>query len=51
MDEKTIDRINELYHKSKGPGLTPEEKAAVSHRGKALAVFDEKLRDYLKGKK
>ena len=31
--------------------LTPEEKAAVSHRGKALAVFDEKLRDYLKGKK
>ena len=27
MDEKTIDRINELYHKSKGPGLTPEEKA------------------------
>ena len=29
--------------------LTPEEKAAVSHRGKALAVFDEKLREYLKG--
>lgn len=29
--------------------LTPEEKAAVSHRGKALAVFDGKLRDYLKG--
>ena len=28
--------------------LTPEEKAAVSHRGKALAVFDEKLREYLK---
>ena len=27
--------------------LTPEEKAAVSHRGKALAVFDEKLRAYL----
>ena len=27
--------------------LTPEEKAAVSHRGKALAVFDGKLRDYL----
>lgn len=29
--------------------LTPEEKAAVSHRGKALAVFDGKLREYLKG--
>lgn len=29
--------------------LTAEEKAAVSHRGKALAVFDGKLRDYLKG--
>ena len=28
--------------------LTPEEKAAVSHRGKALAVLDEKLRAYLK---
>lgn len=28
--------------------LTPEEKAEVSHRGKALAVFDEKLREYLK---
>lgn len=27
--------------------LTPEEKAAVSHRGKALEVFDEKLREYL----
>ncbi len=30
--------------------LTPEEKAAVSHRGKALEVFDRKLREYLKGK-
>ena len=27
--------------------LTPEEKAAVSHRGKALAVFEGKLKDYL----
>ena len=26
MDQKTIDRINELYHKSKGEGLTPAEK-------------------------
>ena len=30
--------------------LTPDEKAAVSHRGKALEVFDKKLREYLKGK-
>ena len=30
--------------------LTPEAKAAVSHRGKALEVFDQKLREYLKGK-
>ena len=27
--------------------ITPEEKAMVSHRGKALAVFDGKLREYL----
>ena len=27
--------------------LTPEEKAAVSHRGKALAVFEGKLKEYL----
>ncbi|HHX11729.1 MAG TPA: DUF896 domain-containing protein [Clostridiales bacterium] len=26
MEQKTIDRINELYHKSQGPGLTEEEK-------------------------
>lgn len=26
MDQKTIDRINELYHKSKGEGLTAAEK-------------------------
>lgn len=27
MDEKQIARINELYHKSKGEGLSAEEKA------------------------
>lgn len=26
MNQKKIDRINELYHKSKGEGLTPAEK-------------------------
>lgn len=30
--------------------LTAEEKAAVSHRGKALEILDEKLRDYFKNK-
>lgn len=30
--------------------LTAEEKAAVSHRGKALAILDEKLRDYFKNR-
>ena len=28
--------------------LTADEKAAVSHRGKALEIFDVKLREYLK---
>lgn len=27
MNQKQIDRINELYHKSKSVGLTEEEKA------------------------
>ncbi|MBS6561706.1 MAG: DUF896 domain-containing protein, partial [Clostridiales bacterium] len=26
MDEKKIERINELYHKMKAEGLTPAEK-------------------------
>ena len=30
--------------------LTPEEKAAVSPRGKALEIFDGKLREYLKSR-
>ena len=37
-------------HKTEYFQLTPEEKAAVSHRGKALEVFDRKLREYLKDK-
>ena len=28
--------------------LTPEEKASVSHRGKALEIFKGKLEEYLK---
>ena len=30
--------------------LTPDEKAQVSHRGKALEIFDVKLREYLNNK-
>ena len=30
--------------------LTPEEKNAVSHRGKALELFKQKLEEYLAGK-
>lgn len=26
ITQEMIDRINELYHKSQGPGLSPEEK-------------------------
>ena len=29
MDQKTIDRINELARKAKTVGLTPEEKAEI----------------------
>ncbi len=31
--------------------LTPEEKNAISHRGKALELFQEKLAAYLAGQK
>ena len=31
--------------------LTAEEKAEISHRGKALRAFRETLADYLAGKK
>ena len=30
--------------------LTPEEKNAISHRGKALKIFQEKLEAYLRSK-
>ena len=52
MDKKKTDAATaEPEPKKKGgrKPMTPEEKAAVSHRGKALAVFEVKLREYLKG--
>lgn len=46
MDQKDIDRINELYHKSKSPeGLTEaekEEQAAL--RGAYIAAIRSSLR-------
>lgn len=35
MDQNTIDRINELYHKSQNEGLTEEEKAEQAFLRKA----------------
>lgn len=45
VDQKMIDRINELYHKSKGEGLTPaekEEQAAL--RKEYIAVIRKNMR-------
>ncbi len=43
MDQKKIDRINALYHKSKAEGLTEAEKKeqhsfekSISHRSEAI---------------
>lgn len=43
MDQKKIDRINALYHKSKAEGLTEAEKRSrhsfeksISHRSEAI---------------
>ena len=52
MDEKTIARINELYHKSKGPGLTPEEKAEQDRlRKEYIAAIRTNLRGTLESVK
>ena len=42
IDQKTIDRINELYHKKQAQGLTPEEEAEQAHlRGAYIRAFRE----------
>ena len=48
MDAKKIDRINELYHKSKSVGLTEKEKSeqAALHR-EYLAAIRGSLRNNL----
>ncbi len=48
MDEKRIARINELYHKSKEVGLTPEElKEQQILRREYIDAFKNNLRSQL----
>lgn len=48
IDQKLIDRINELYHKSKGVGLTPEEKAEQQElRAEYIKAYRANLRSTL----
>ena len=48
MDEKKIKRSNELYHKSKGEGLTQEERAEQKAlREEYLAAVRANLRGTL----
>lgn len=48
ITQKEIDRINELYHKQKGEGLTPEEKEEQAKlRGEYIAAIRKNLRGSL----
>lgn len=48
MNQKKIDRINELYHKSKSIGLTAEEKAEqTALRKEYIAAIRGDLKDSL----
>ncbi len=48
MDDKKIARINELYHKSKAEGLTPEEKKEQQKlRQEYLASIRKNMRNQL----
>ncbi|MGN0398919.1 MAG: DUF896 domain-containing protein [Blautia sp.] len=48
MDQKTIDRINELARKSKTEGLTPEEKEEQKKlRTEYIAVIRMNMRSQL----
>lgn len=39
MDAKKIDRINELYHKSKSVGLTEKEKSEQAALRRELSLI------------
>ena len=48
MDMKDIQRINQLYHKMKEQGLTPEEKEEQARlRGEYIAAIRKNLRGSL----
>ncbi len=48
MDDLTINRINELYHKAQGEGLTEEEKAEQKKlRQEYVASIRKNLRGQL----
>lgn len=48
MDEKSIARINELYHKSQKEGLTEEEsKEQVQLRAEYIAAIRKNMRGTL----
>ena len=48
VTQDTINRINELYHKSKAEGLTPEEaKKQIELRKEYVAAFRNNLRGTL----
>ena len=54
MDDKKVARINELYHKSKSEGLTPEElKEQQILRKEYIDSFKRNLREqhFYKGKR
>ena len=40
MDDKKVARINELYHKSKSEGLTPEELKEHFYKGKRRKYYE-----------
>ena len=48
MNQSQLDRINELYRKSKAEGLTPEEKEEQARlRGEYVAAIRASLRGEL----
>ena len=48
VTQDTINRINELYHKSKAEGLTPEDaKEQIELRKEYVAAFRNNLRGTL----
>ncbi len=48
MDQSKIDRINELYHKQKGEGLTEKEKAEqAALRKEYIEIIRKNMRSSL----